>query len=66
MIQSIIKFKVKNDNCTYNIYLVESHKNGVKSIYRDDDFIGYLKSWIDVEKLIGTRVDRGQKLYTRF
>lgn len=65
MIQSIIKFKVKNDNYI-NIYLVESHRNGTKSIYKDDNFIGNLKSWFDVEILIGTRVDKGQKLYTRF
>ena len=65
MIQSIIKFKVKNDNYI-DTYLVESHRNGTKSIYKNDDFIGNLKSWIDVEKLIGTRVDKGEKLYTRF
>ena len=65
MIQSITKFKVKNGNYI-EVYIVESHRNGNKTIYKNDSFIGNLKSWFDVEKIIGIRADKGQTLYTRF
>lgn len=65
MIKSIIKFKVENDNYI-DIYIVECHRNGNKSIYKNDSFIGNLKSWFDIENVIGMRVDKGRTLYTRF
>lgn len=46
-----------------DLFIVENHKNGVKTIYKNDKFVGNLMSWFDVEKVIGVSLDKMTELY---
>lgn len=46
-----------------DLYIIENHKNGVKTIYKNDKFIANLMSWFDVEKVIDVRIDKMEELY---
>ena len=58
MIKSIKRYVKDTD-----LFIIENHKNGVKTIYKNDKFLGNLMSWFDVEKVVGVRIDKMTELY---